>query len=71
MVIRPFVKTSEIFKAVLCVPSQLGRKTSKNLEGILLRHFKLGSNDNDISLRLSLDQKIYKILIVLCHDSQP
>ena len=43
VVIRPFVKTSEIFKAVLCVPSQLRKKTSKNLKGILPRHFKLGS----------------------------
>ena len=31
---KPFIKTSEIFKAVLCVPSQLGKKTSKNLKGI-------------------------------------
>lgn len=43
VVIRPFVKTSEIFKAVLCVPSQLDEKTSKNLKGILPRHFQLGS----------------------------
>lgn len=56
MVIRPFVKTSEIFKAVLCVPSQLGKKTSKTLKGILPRHFKLGSNDNDKSLKLCLSR---------------
>lgn len=43
VVIRPFVKTSEIFKEVLCVPSQLDKKTSKNLKVILPRHFQLGS----------------------------
>lgn len=43
VVIRPLVKTSEIFKEVLWVPSQLDKKTSKNLNGILLRHFQLGS----------------------------